>query len=172
MKKLVLVFGMFLSFSCSLPADQSESGGTWGEDTRYHEYERFYITSQPDLAALEQGQKSGLSIVINLRGLSESDWDEAGATESLGLEYYQVPINGSAPQLESEPFDQISAVVEANPDATILVHCASGNRAAAWLAVYLAEYQAMSPDEAIEIARANGLTSEGLQSKVRVLLEP
>lgn len=154
----------------SLFADQDARENTWGEKTGYHQYERFYISGQPDLAALDDSRKTGVSIVINLRGETESDWDESGAAASLGLEYHQVPVNSKGPELSPEPFSQITAIVDANPDAQILVHCASGNRAAAWLAVYLAETRGLDAEYAIEAASANGLTSKGLESKVRALI--
>jgi len=171
LKSLFFIIGILLWFPQTLSADQQESEGAWGDGTHYHQYERFYISNQPDSDALEQSLDSGVSVVISLRGESETDWNERGAAESLGLEFHQVPVNGGAPQLAAEPFQQISAIVKADPDAQILLHCASGNRAAAWLAVYLVNHEGLSPDAAIEVARANGLNKKGLETKVRALLD-
>ena len=166
-----MLLGILLWMPVSVFADQHDDQQTWGESTPYHQFERFFIAGQPDLPALEQARGSGVSIVINLRGPAESDWDEENAVESIGLEYHQVAVNGAASPLAASPFDAISAIVDANPDARILLHCASGNRAAAWLAVYLAEVEGLDTDEAIKTARENGLTNAGLEAKVKTLLE-
>ncbi|HKJ16642.1 MAG TPA: sulfur transferase domain-containing protein [Xanthomonadales bacterium] len=158
--------------SLSLPAIAEEKAGTWGEDTKVIQYDRFFIAGQPDEAALEEANKNGINLVISLRSESELDWDESSAAESIGLSYYQVPVNARSQSLAEGPFDRINEIVEANPDAKIMVHCGSGNRAAAWLAVYLSEVQHMAPDDAIDVAKSSGLTKKGLEEKVRTYLNP
>ena len=170
MKVVLVLLAVLLWPPGTLVADQPDEQVTWGEHTRYHQFERFFITNQPDSAGLELAAQEGVSIVINLRGLSESDWDEAGVSRSLGLEYHQVPVNGAAPQLSEDSFEQINEVVSANPDARILLHCGSGNRAAAWLAWYLADVEGLDTEKAIEIANENGLSKKGLEAKVEALL--
>ena len=161
--------------AASAGTGQAEKDGqaeTWGENTEVVRYERFYIAGQPDAPAIEDAGMEGVTLIINLRSESESDWYEAGAAETFGLQYLQVPVDGRATPLAPEPFNQINQVVEANPDSKILVHCASGNRAAAWLAIYLAQVRGMNAEEAISLARQAGLTSGGLENKVREYLEP
>lgn len=142
----------------------------WGEDTQVTPAGRLYIAGQPDRTALEQARKAGVELVINLRGASESDWDEAAEASDLGLEYHQIPVNGAAEKLAPEPFRRISEVVLANPDAEILVHCSSGNRASAWFATHLALAVGMDIDEAISAAQRTGLSNKGLEQKVREFL--
>ncbi|MDX1555043.1 MAG: sulfur transferase domain-containing protein [Xanthomonadales bacterium] len=144
---------------------------TWGNDTSVAAVGRFYIAGQPDLEALQQAKENGVSIVINLRMSSEFDWDEAGAAASAALDYHQVPVRGGRPELDASAMQAITDIVEASPDAQVMVHCASGNRAAAWLAVYLAENQGVSADEAVAVANRAGLTREGMENKVRAYLE-
>ena len=143
---------------------------SWGESTGVVQAGRFYIAGQPDAEALERAKAEGVSVVINLRGESESDWDEAGVAASKGLEYYQVPLDGGAPELAAGPLIKVSEIVQANPDARILVHCSSGNRASAWFAVYLADWLGMGVDEAIAVANKTGLTKESMEEKVRAFL--
>lgn len=143
---------------------------TWGAATQVIPAGRFFISDQPDALALERAKAEGVTVVISLRGESESDWDEAGAAASLGLDFYRVPVNGKAPQLAAEPLIQISEIVQVNPDARILVHCSSGTRASAWLAVYLSDYLGMGVDEAIAVANETGLKSKSMEDKVRAYL--
>lgn len=143
---------------------------TWGESTQVVPSGRLFISGQPDALALERAKAEGVTVVISLRGESESDWDEAGAATSLGLDFYRVPVNGKAPELAAEPLIQISEIVQANPDARILVHCSSGTRASAWFAVYLVDYLGMGVDEAIAVANETGLNSKSMEDKVRAYL--
>lgn len=151
------------------PADPG-AAETWGAGTQVVPAGRFFISEQPDALALERAKAEGVTVVINLRGESESDWDEAGAAATLGLDYYRVPVNGKAPQLAPGPLIQISEIVQANPDASILVHCSSGTRASAWFAVYLADYLGMGVDEAIAVANETGLNRKSMEDKVRAYL--
>ena len=169
MKKFILVLAVLLLMPVSLFA-QNENHAVRGDNARYHEFDRFYITSQPDMAALAVAAEEGVNIVINLRDPSEMDWNESAAAGTLGLEYHQIPVNGRDQTLAVDPFVQINDIVRENPDARILLHCGSGNRAAAWLAYYLSEVEDMEPAQALETARANGLTNDGLADKVEALL--
>ena len=167
---LIMVLAVFwMQPGVGQAAKQAE---TWGGDTKVIQYDRFFIAGQPDEDALREAEENGVSIVISLRAESELDWDERAVSESLNQSFYQVPVNSRSSNLAAAPFDQITELVEANPDATIMLHCGSGNRAAAWLAVYLSEVHGMATEEAIQVARENGLTNKGLEDKVRTYLKP
>lgn len=183
LKSKVYILGFLGLFSlCGLLASMAAAAVTpgqvepgpvesWGESTQVVEAGRFFIAGQPDREALERAKAEGASIVIDLRGESEFDWDEAAAAESLSLDFYRVPMNGRADPLDAEPLIQISEIVQANPDAKIFVHCSSGTRASAWFAVYLADYLGMGVDEAIAVANETGLKSKSMEDKVRTFLE-
>ena len=141
----------------------------WGEETKVVPFDRFYIAGEPDEAALQRARENGVTMVISLQGDGELQGDEEAAAEALGLDYHRFAVNGAAPALDSAPLERATAAVQSDLDAKIFVHCASGNRASAWLAVYLAETTGMSPDQAIAIARETGLR-EGLEAKVRTYL--
>lgn len=168
-----LGFSTALVMSSSLPvfAGNQAPGEpeTWGQETRVVPFGRFYIAGEPDAGALEHARENGVTMVISLQGENELQGDEATAAEALGLEFHRFAVNGAAPELASEPLERATAAVQSDPDAKILVHCAGGNRASAWLAVYLAENEGMSTDQAIDIARKTGLR-EGLEKKVRAYL--
>ncbi len=158
-------------FTPALADSDAKGRQTWGEDTLVAQVGRFFIAGQPDLKALELARDNDVSMVINLRLAGEFQWDEEGAAAKLGLEYHQVPVKGARPQLDAAALERVTALVQAKPEARIMVHCASGNRAAAWLAVYLHGEQGMSADEAIAVANSAGLSKQGLERKVRTYLE-
>lgn len=170
--RIAIVAALLASGAEHLSAGQAQAGvqETWGEDTKVVAYDRFYIAGQPDEAALERAREHGVTMVINLRGESESDWDEASVAGSLGLDFHRYPVNGAAPELEAEPFEQANAAVLQAPEGKILVHCASGNRASAWLAVYLVQHAGVSREQALAVARETGLKGS-LADRVEAYLE-
>lgn len=143
----------------------------WGEETDVVQISRLYLSGQPDQAALETAHDRGVDIVISLRDPSESDWDEQSAVTDLGLEYFQVPVDGKAAKWDDAAMIRISEIVQTNEDSKILVHCSSGNRAGAWLAYHLAADHGMNTDESIALAKKAGLTKESIEQKLRESLD-
>ena len=146
--------------------EQVAQAGAWGSAEGVRAFGRFYLAGQPDAAGLEAGREAGIGVVVNLRQPHEHDWDEAAAAEALGLRYFEVPIDGRKP-LPPEALDRIDAIVAESPDEPVLVHCASGQRAAAWLAVHLVEERGMDADRALAIGRQAGLSKPALEERVR-----
>ena len=141
----------------------------WGGAGEVKQFYRLYIAGQPDAAGLAAARDAGVGVVINLRDPSEHDWNEAAAAERLGLEYHNVPVSGRA--LSRDAMERIHAIVQENPDEEILLHCTSGNRAAAWLAIHLVENEGMDPEDALAIGRETGLTSDSIAENVKAYLE-
>ena len=98
------------------------------------------------------------------------DWDEAAAATGLGLEYHAVPIARGGAAFERESIERITGIVDANPDQDIVLHCSSGNRVAAWYAIYLVQRQGLSLEEALERARARGLARASSQARIEAYL--
>lgn len=142
----------------------------WGSASSVVGIKRLFIAGQPDAAGLDEAQRQGVGAIINLRGLDESDWDEAAAAAERGIAYYQVPVSGRDPDFDAAVIDRISSLVQQHPDQPVLVHCASGNRAAAWLAIHLVQDHALTTDAALGIARPAGLSYAPLEGKIRRFL--
>lgn len=123
------------------------------------------ITSagQPDQAALEVFAGAGYGTVIDLRGEGEDrGFDEAAVVEELGLHYVTLPVEGK----DGVSFDnarKLDELLRQYP-GPVLVHCGSGNRVGALLALR-ASLAGKDDESALEIGRAGGLT--GLESVVR-----
>jgi protein tyrosine phosphatase (PTP) superfamily phosphohydrolase (DUF442 family) len=142
----------------------------WGSAPRVVPVSRLFIAGQPDDAALDEAQRQGVAAIINLRGPTEMDWDEASAAVARNMAYHQVPLSGADPEFDPAVIARISSLVERYSDRRVLVHCASGNRAAAWLAIHLVQDHAMTTNAALEVARPAGLTYAPLEGKVRRFL--
>ncbi len=112
---------------------------------------------QPDAAALQVFAKSGYVAVIDLRGAGEDRGiDEQAEVEALNMQYVTLPITGDA-AINFENAEKLDRII-AGLDAPVLVHCGSGNRVGALLA--LRHRLAGADDEAaLELGKSAGLTS-------------
>jgi uncharacterized protein (TIGR01244 family) len=112
---------------------------------------------------------AGIKHLINLRTEQESQGlDEAFIAAGLGIDYHAIPIQG-AQGLTNENARKLDvALTEAGDDLT-LIHCASGNRVGALVAVREAWIRGRTTEEAIAEGKRWGLAS--LEPSVRQLLE-
>jgi uncharacterized protein (TIGR01244 family) len=128
---------------------------------------------QPTEEQIEAAARAGYRTVINMRGSGESGFDwEPEMVEKLGMKYEQLPVTGKD-SLTRERIAQIDAVLDAAlADGPVLLHCASGNRIGAVLALRAAWVEGMDPEQALAYGRASGMTrTEGLTRELLGLPE-
>ena len=126
-----------------------------------------YTAGQP--AAGDWARLPGLGIVtvINLRPPEElQDRDEAAEVRAAGLAYVNIPIAGPDAVTPANARALQDAIAAAR--GKVLVHCSSGNRAGALLAL-AARAQGMTAQQALDFGKAAGLA--GLEPVVRARLE-
>jgi uncharacterized protein (TIGR01244 family) len=112
---------------------------------------------QPSRAALTAAAAAGYKSVIDLRAPNEDrGLDEQAAVEGLGMSYVNLPVDGSA----GVSYANASALDKLLADAAkpVLVHCASGNRVGALLALR-AKAHGADTAAALELGVASGLGS-------------
>ena len=124
-------------------------------------------SGQPTVESLENLADSGFAAIIDLRRPEEDRGiDEQAAVEGLGMSYVSLPIDG-ADGVNFENADALNQLL-AEIDGPVLVHCGSGNRAGAVLA--LAEkLNGADNEKALQFGREAGL--RGLEPTVRERLE-
>ena len=119
------------------------------------------VSGQPDEETLDIFAENGYAAVIDLRGRNEDrGFDEAQLVEELGMTYVELPIEGR----DAVNFENAAKLKEilGQYDAPVLVHCGSGNRVGALLALGMVQ-DGVADEEAIEYGRSGGLTRlEGL----------
>lgn len=121
---------------------------------------------QPGPEAWSELAAQGVTTVINLRTAEEMDGRDAAAeVEAAGMTYHGLPISGVG-DLDAENAAALWRLVEAAP-GPVLVHCASGNRVGALLALGAAQEGGMPPEQALEFGRSAGLASPRLEPQVR-----
>ncbi len=124
------------------------------------------LGGQPSPGHFKRFAEEGYTIVINLRSNAQSpELDEKALVESLDMAYFSIPIAG--PQdLTRANVEQLESVLR-RPGKKVL-HCSSGNRVGAMMALRAAWINKRTLTEALVIGEATGLTK--LEDAVRTLL--
>jgi protein tyrosine phosphatase (PTP) superfamily phosphohydrolase (DUF442 family) len=144
---------------------------TWGASDNVTHVGNIYFSGQVDSDALHMARLQGITTVVNMRSSSEIDWDEKSAAENLGLEYLNIPIAKDSNTFDPETIARLENVLRERPNMKILMHCSSGNRVAAWYAIHLVQQKNMARDDALAIARRNGLTKDSMIARVQTYLD-
>jgi uncharacterized protein (TIGR01244 family) len=111
--------------------------------------------SPGDWAALKA---QGVTMVVNLRPDAEmAGRNEAAEVAAAGMAYVGIPVAG-ADAIDADNARRLWTLLKVN-GAPAFVHCASGNRAGALLALGAAQSGGMAPEAALEFGRKAGLTS-------------
>ena len=165
--RLALVsFGLSLLFpmGCSRvdPSPQAETSGTRQAASE------LLTSGQPTQQQLTELAAAGYRTVINLRTEKESgfEWERQLAME-LGLQYHEIPIGGTA-DLNRANVERLASVLEKG-HGPFLIHCKSGNRVGAMLALKAVWLDGTEPNEALRLGRAAGMTT--LEAATQELFE-
>ena len=117
-----------------------------------------HTAGQPSLEQIDALAAQGVRTVIDLRTDGEDrGYDEAAELESRGLAYRRLPIAG-AQDLTPANAAALKRLLDAGGDG-VLLHCASGNRVGALLALMAAQQEGATPEQALELGRRAGLKS-------------
>lgn len=124
----------------------------------------FIVQGAPDEATFAALKAAGITRVFNLRTDAEGDFSfEAAGAKAAGAGYTHCPVDHT---LSDAALDGFRAQLRALPaKSRILVHCASGNRAAAALLTAWVLDQGMPVRDALALARRSGLTKPALEAK-------
>ncbi len=124
---------------------------------------------QPSEQDLQAFAAQGVRTVIDLRPDSESrGYEEEAAVKANGMRYRQLPISG-AEDLTPANATALKQLL-AESEGPVLLHCASGNRVGALLALMAQQEEGASREAALELGRKSGLKS--LEPAVEARLKP
>lgn len=119
--------------------------------------EYIFSSGQPSIVELQLLKQAGIKHIINLRPHDELMWDEQAAVESLGMQYHNLAI-GDAGDINVANAKKLAALLAQVDGEAVLLHCASGNRVGALVAVISAKLQGNSVDEAMAEGQRWGLS--------------
>jgi len=123
---------------------------------------------QPSVSELSALKAAGYNTIINLRPEAEVKraftntqdaslhYDERAIATKLGIKYISLPI-GSAEDLTADTARLLDQILQNLGDGVVL-HCASGNRVGALMALRAFHIQNQSPEQSLLIGRNAGLT--------------
>lgn len=127
-----------------------------------------YTGGQPDEEQLQRAADAGIDVVIDLRPRDETpDFNERRLAEDLGLEYRYRPVRGAVDLTEDSVdwLDRQLSDVEGQPT---LLHCSTGNRVGALMALRAHWLHDATPEDALALGKEAGLTE--LEDDVRRIL--
>lgn len=127
-----------------------------------------YSAGQPTVEQLQALPSNGIAVVIDLRADAETpDLDEAAMVRGLGLDYRNLPIGGAA-GLTRDNVQALDRLIADAGDRPLLLHCASGNRVGAMMALRERWLRGATPEQALAVGRDWGMKS--LEPDVDALL--
>lgn len=105
-------------------------------------------SGQPTIEQFSAIKDSGYQIVINLALPTSSNAlpDEKQIVEAQDMQYIHIPVVWETPKIED--FTQFAAIIEANTDKKVFVHCAANMRVSAFMYLYRRLHENMSDSEA------------------------
>lgn len=168
MNKLVLVLFQ-LTLLAVTHAFAGDTGTNLNLPNLQRPQENRIVSGALGAADIGRLRAAGIKHLINLRTVEESaGLNEAQIAAGLGIAYRSIPIQGAQSLTEENARKLDAALAEAGDEPT-LVHCGSGNRVGALIAVREAWVRGRSTEQAIAEGKRWGLTS--LEASVRGLLE-
>lgn len=135
------------------PAQPAQAASGW------HQPRPGLLTGgQPSPADWATLKAQGVTMVVNLRPDAEMAGRNEGAeVAAAGMAYVGIPVAG-AEGIDADRARRLWTLLKVS-GGPVFVHCASGNRAGALLALGAAQSGGMTPEAALEFGRRAGLTS-------------
>lgn len=123
----------------------------------------------PSPQDLQRAKAAGIKTVINLCGAHET-MGEQDFVAQLGLRYFNIPVSGAI-DLTEDKARALGEVINNRDNHPVLMHCMSGNRVGALVAMKTFFVDGASPQQALDAGRAAGL--KALEPEVwRLLTTP
>ncbi len=169
MRRLTTAVAILLLSAC---ATANNGNGKETEDTPLLPHARrvsddLVTGGQPSAAQLDRLRKEGFQTIVNLRTEGEPGAKEGlEAEKAHGFQVVHIPVAGKAGITEENARRVAEALASAK--GKVVIHCASGNRVGAMIALKAYYVDGKSVDEALELGRAAGLTH--LEEAVRAHL--
>ena len=162
---VALVTGLLITLA-AWPALSDEPGKFLPNEVEFKP--GLYTGGQPTEENLRNAADADVEAVIDLRPSAETpDFNEEELVEQLGMDYHYRPVHGAG-DLTRESVEWLDDKLAETEGRKTLVHCSSGNRVGALMALRAYWLYDTAPEEALDIGKRAGLTA--LEDDVRELL--
>lgn len=115
-----------------------------------------FSAGQPTQEEISSLVGFGIKHIINLRPKSEQIWNEPLYVKLLGIKYHSLPVAGLA-DINIKNANQLALMLDKYANEGVFVHCASGNRVGALIALRQGSISG-DIDSAIKEGKRWGLT--------------
>ena len=170
LKNIAAIGLIFILFACSHNKVQKKTTNS-GFGYLSHK-DKVFFSEQPNPNHLiDLKREENIDVVINLRNFKENkelDYNPKKEAQKLKLTYYQIPFFNELEGPHKKNIEKVEKTFMKHhkPGDKILVHCSSGNRAAAWFGTHFKVTHKSSDKKALKISRDYGMDSE-LEEKMR-----
>lgn len=120
----------------------------------------------PNEDNLKQAKAQGYQTIVSLLPVEESQTEAEQATQ-IGIRFVSIPIGGAEDLTEANA-RRLGEILDDPTSRPLILHCASGNRAGALLALYAFYVQHQSADDAIDLGVRAGLSKLRTEVEKRV----
>ena len=113
--------------------------------------DHLYRGAQPNSPGFLELKKLGITTIVDLRSedLAKINWEEK-RSESLGIRFVQIPVNGWAPPTDAQ-VAQFLSIFRDNPQEKVFVHCHFGeDRTGVFVASYRMAFEKVPPEQALK----------------------
>ncbi|MEW6990317.1 tyrosine-protein phosphatase [Colwelliaceae bacterium 6441] len=118
--------------------------------------EKLVVGGQPSIADFKVLKEHGVSQVVDLRSEAEkTNFDEAQLLKEMGIAYHCIPLTNMSTFTKSAA-EKLKSILDLQQPC--LVHCASGNRVGALIALQAFWLEGLSPQESLNKGLQAGLT--------------
>lgn len=165
------VFALALCISVAVHARESDAPAPVLAEAPWLQTQgmNLYSSGQPTKAQFQNLLEKGVQVVIDLRADDETpDFDEAAFVRGIGLQYLELPVRGKE-GLTRENVLSLDALFLQAGERPLLLHCSSGNRVGAMMALREAWLHGATAEQALVVGRAWGMKS--LEPDVTALLQ-
>lgn len=131
--------------------------------------DKVIVTGALDKEKVAILQQAGVEYVINLQPTNELTFDEQRALSEAGIDYTHVPIRG-AEDLRQTVIMKFDKAVQQGHGKNTLIHCKSGNRVGAAVALRAGWLRGRKMDTALEWGKNYGLAELEEEVKNRLLV--
>ena len=131
MKKLVIAGFVFVALSCAAESDIDKSyipPETSVSDKQFNFHivdDDIWRSAQPSVESIAVMKMHGLKTIINLRGSEENHLWESRICDSLGIQYFHVPMDGREVP-DTADLNNILRIIENQQNQPIMYHCLGG----------------------------------------------
>ncbi len=126
--------------------------------------EHLYRGAQPNRLGLRYLHELGVGTIINLRMADDAWVAEADEAAALGMNYFNVPMNGFS-HMTMENMTNVLSIIEKSP-TPVFVHCMVGcDRTGTVLACYRIQHDGWSSEKALREAKTYGMHSREIFMK-------